>query len=201
MIKPNATKKQREQRQLTITKEDVVKKPEGWIAVDFDGTLAHYDGYKGPGFTGDPVPAMIDRVKQWLEAGQEVRIFTARLTPKEGAKGVVDDVATARAAIEAWSMEHFGVALVVTNVKDHDMIEIWDDKAVQVERNTGKIKVGDFIHPIQDEFVPEVVPQSPEVEAVDDLEVPMRSPGTIISVKRIVTGNIAREGLIIPKTV
>ena len=35
----------------------------GWIGVDLDGTLAHYNGWKGIEHVGDPVPAMIDRVR------------------------------------------------------------------------------------------------------------------------------------------
>ncbi len=28
----------------------------GWIGVDFDGTLATYDGWKGPSVLGEPIP-------------------------------------------------------------------------------------------------------------------------------------------------
>lgn len=51
----------------------------GWIGVDLDGTLAMYDGFKGPEHIGDPVPKMLERVKKWLAEGREVRIFTARV--------------------------------------------------------------------------------------------------------------------------
>lgn len=37
----------------------------GWIGVDLDGTLAEYHGW-GNGEIGDPVPAMLERVKKWL---------------------------------------------------------------------------------------------------------------------------------------
>ncbi len=52
----------------------------GWIGVDLDGTLAQYDGWKGPDNIGDPIPLMVGRVKEWLEAGHEVRVFTARVS-------------------------------------------------------------------------------------------------------------------------
>mgnify|MGYP003353155243 CR=1 FL=1 len=32
--------------------------------------------------------------------------------------------------------------LAITNIKDADMVELWDDKAVRVERNTGKVCEG-----------------------------------------------------------
>jgi len=36
-----------------------------WIGVDLDGTLAVYDGWRGPEHIGPPVPAMVERVKRW----------------------------------------------------------------------------------------------------------------------------------------
>lgn len=102
-----------------------------WIGVDLDGTLAHYDHWKGPTHIGDPIPAMLDRVKTWLEQGHEVRIFTARVSNDPG------DVA--RLAIARWCLKHLGRILLVTNVKDYGMVELWDDRAIRVERNTGGI--------------------------------------------------------------
>ena len=51
-----------------------------WIGVDLDGTLARYEQYEGPMSIGEPIPEMVDRVKAWLAAGREVRIFTARVS-------------------------------------------------------------------------------------------------------------------------
>lgn len=104
----------------------------GWIGVDLDGTLAEYTSWSGPGNIGAPIKAMVERVQRWLVLGKEVRIFTARLS------GSYADIVLARIAIEAWSKEHLGVILPVTNEKDYGMIELWDDRAVQVEMNTGK---------------------------------------------------------------
>lgn len=99
----------------------------GWIGVDLDGTLAHYEGWTGGGI-GKPIPAMVERVKAWLAGGTEVRIFTAR---------VAHPIAGTHAAIEAWCLEHIGEALPVTCQKDFSMIELWDDRAVRVVPNTG----------------------------------------------------------------
>lgn len=33
----------------------------GWIAVDLDGTLAEYDGWKGSAHIGNPVPKMVEK--------------------------------------------------------------------------------------------------------------------------------------------
>jgi hypothetical protein len=99
----------------------------GWIAVDLDGTLAEYGGWKGADHIGEPIPAMAFRVRKWIADGKDVRIFTARA-------GVPEQVPP----IQAWCEQHFGVALPVTATKDFAMVELWDDRAVQVEMNTGK---------------------------------------------------------------
>ena len=36
-------------------------------------------------------------------------------------------------------MKHIGQELEVTCTKDFGMIELWDDRAIRVEKNTGKI--------------------------------------------------------------
>ncbi len=41
------------------------------------------------------------------------------------------------AAIDAWCERHFGRKLPVTCTKDYGMVELWDDRAVQVKENTG----------------------------------------------------------------
>jgi len=113
----------------------------GWIGVDLDGTLAVYDGWKGVDHIGEPVPLMLSRVKQWLAEGKDVRIFTARvsghLKPLVG--GGLEDAIT---PIQLWSKKHIGQVLPITNVKDYGMVELWDDRAIGVDINTGKIATG-----------------------------------------------------------
>lgn len=105
----------------------------GWIGVDLDGTLAHYDGWVSDGKIGLPIPAMAERVRKWLSEGVDVRIFTARVGSKtEGESKYESD------RIHAWTQEHFGVRLPVTATKDFAMVELWDDRCVQVESNTGR---------------------------------------------------------------
>lgn len=115
----------------------------GWIGVDLDGTLAHYEGWNG-GKIGTPVPAMLNRVKLWLDEGVCVKIVTARVgvpetkwvgyEDSEFAKGVAEQ----RVLIEAWCHSHIGQALSITSSKDFAMIELWDDRCVQIEANTGR---------------------------------------------------------------
>jgi len=100
-----------------------------WIGVDLDGTLAFYDTWRGTEHIGAPIPAMVERVKLWLHMGKTVKIVTAR---------VADGDPKAIAAIQVWCRNHLGQVLPVTNAKDFGMIELWDDRAVQVEQNTGR---------------------------------------------------------------
>lgn len=103
----------------------------GWIGVDLDGTLAHYDKWRGVGHVGEPVPVMLERVKRWLLEGREVRIFTARIAAPPA------EVRFFLLEFSAWCAKHGLPQLQVTNVKDFQMIELWDDRAVQVIPNTG----------------------------------------------------------------
>lgn len=107
---------------------------QGWIGVDLDGTLAQYSGWKGEHHIGEPVPAMLKQVKQWVSSGREVRIFTARASVEEPARQQVVR------SIQAWCRKHGLPALKVTNTKDFEMTELWDDRAVAVEHNTGRSK-------------------------------------------------------------
>jgi len=109
----------------------------GWIGVDLDGTLAKYDGWHGPTEIGEPIPAMVERVTKWTAEGKNVRIFTARAAP-QGPHGENDP--TVVLAIQSWCSKHLGIILPVTCTKDHGMIELWDDRAVSVEPNTGRSK-------------------------------------------------------------
>lgn len=99
----------------------------GWIGVDLDGTLAHFDRWRGPRHIGLPIPAMAKRVHDWHTKGVEVRIFTARASRSE----LIPDV-------EKWLQRHGFPPLAITNQKDFGMVELWDDRAIQVLYNTGK---------------------------------------------------------------
>lgn len=104
-------------------------KMEPWIGVDLDGTLAQYEKYDGTNI-GKPVKRMLDRVKLWLAEGMKVKIFTARVSHDEDGEH--------QRAIDEWCVKHLGQTLEITCTKDFGMVELWDDRAVSVEKNTGK---------------------------------------------------------------
>jgi len=96
---------------------------EGWVGVDLDGTLAHYDHYRGDDFVGKPVEPMVRKVRKWIAEGKDVRLFTARKP---------------HPAIRRWMADHLGKVLPITNTKDGKMIALYDDRVVQVKRNEGE---------------------------------------------------------------
>lgn len=106
---------------------------EPWIGVDLDGTLAEYHGWPPDGSIGPPVTLMRDRVKSWLAEGRKIKIFTARVS-----RGTDDpDLAQQQEFIRAWTLEHLGQEVEATCTKDFGMVQLWDDRCVQVVFNTG----------------------------------------------------------------
>lgn len=103
----------------------------GWVGVDLDGTLAAYHGWRGPEHIGVPIPLMVNRVIKWKAQGKDVRIMTARVSPGKG------DSDVCRTHINNWMDTYLGFRLPITHEKDHKMIELWDDRVVQVIPNTG----------------------------------------------------------------
>ncbi len=89
-----------------------------FVGVDFDGTLV---GEKEN--MGEPIMPMVNRVKEWLAEGMDVRIFTAAPRPE----------------ITAFCKHHFGRSLPMTNIKQRGMSAWYDDRCTRVERDTGKL--------------------------------------------------------------
>ncbi len=114
---------------------------------------------------------MVERVKIWLADGVEVRIFTARVyplglvhthdvyVPEQGIRQFGEyglpthNALTAYESVQAirsWCKLHIGKVLPITCIKDFSMYELWDDRAVQVEANTGIA----YVHPHSKETTP-----------------------------------------------
>lgn len=114
----------------------------GWIGVDFDGTLAYYEHWMPWNQFGAPLLPMVVRVKRWLKEGRDVRIVTARVRPEGGDFECLTtheriNNAKIKGAIEQWCIKYIGQRLEVTCCKDLNMIELWDDRAIQMIPNTG----------------------------------------------------------------
>ena len=105
-----------------------------WIGVDLDGTLAEWHGFQGASHIGAPIPTMVMRVLGWLNLGIEVRIFTARANPDF----YQDQTNEFMQACREWCARNLGKVLDITYLKDQFMIELWDDRAISVQLNTGR---------------------------------------------------------------
>ncbi len=150
---------------------------QGWYGIDLDGTLAEVywgrDGVKfDPAKIGAPIPRMIAAVQQLLDAGEKVKIFTARVYCPPRPENLHDTIATenwiarkneaesARIAINVFTHEHFGQVLESTCVKDFGMIACWDDRSKQVVPNTG-IFLEEVVAELQDLLVRQAQAQRP----------------------------------------
>lgn len=111
-------------------------KDNGWVGVDLDGTLAHYTEWVDAETIGAPIPAMVGRIKNMIQLGFKVKLLTARAS-SNGTVGRDLEAAKFRIAADDWMVDHLGIALPVTSKKDFAMIELWDDRAVQVVPNKG----------------------------------------------------------------
>ena len=100
------------------------------IAVDLDGTLAYYDGWKGIEHIGPVIPEVANAMERAQAEGAEVHLFTARVSDPE-------DAAEAHQVISKWAeANHFNFASI-TAVKHKFFSEFWDDRAIQVIKNEG----------------------------------------------------------------
>ncbi len=78
---------------------------------------------------GNPIPARVAQVKQLLDQGTDVRIFTARVAD--------DPSGEVRAQIEKWAEQNLGRKVPITNAKDDNLAFLLDDKAnVPANANT-----------------------------------------------------------------
>jgi hypothetical protein len=102
--------------------------PKGWIGIDLDGTLARADTLSGTSKIGDPIPKMVSLASRLDRDGVTVKIFTAGASDSRQ----VD-------MIHQWLKENGLPTFEVTNIKDFEMIRLYDDRAVQVITNTGEI--------------------------------------------------------------
>ena len=107
---------------------------DGWIGFDLDGSLAHYDGWKGIEHIGEPIEAAVAILNGFLEEGKDVRIFTARVASEDP-----EIKQKAINYIKAWCLKIIGRELEVTNEKDPKMLCVYDDRAKQFVQNTGEV--------------------------------------------------------------
>jgi hypothetical protein len=104
--------------------EPVLVRREHWIGFDLDGTLSRTDnpGHFDPPYPiGEPIHEMLSVMRTLMEAGVQVRIFTARACEPVNVP-----------IVQAWAKKHGLGELPVTHQKDYDLLRFYDDRAIQV---------------------------------------------------------------------
>jgi len=94
------------------------------IAVDFDGTICHYDTWEGPGWVGDPIPGALRFLRTLKARGYDIWIFSARAVDPEGF-----------GAIHKWLVQH-GVRDIVEGITHEKQYRFWyfvDDRAIHFD--------------------------------------------------------------------
>lgn len=109
------------------------------IACDLDGTLAHYDGWKGVGHIGCIIPSVKQAILNAIAQGDEVWIFTARVSDPAEANEAAN-------VIDKWLEENGLGPLTITATKHKFFTQFWDDRALQVIKNTGTFVIEDDNH-------------------------------------------------------
>ena len=134
----------------------------GWIGFDLDGTLCTYYGWKGHDDIGKPIWGMIRRLKEYVEAGHDVRIFTARV-----GQAIPEQIEPAKEAIRNWCKQYIGYELPITSEKDQFLIRYYDDRAKQCITNEGALLANE-IRAIISEFESGETNQSEMLEAIKE---------------------------------
>lgn len=106
-----------------------------WVGVDLDGTLADNSAHtSGLGAIGKPITKMCNRVKRMHKQGVMVKIFTARVSDVGE-----ENKERLQAHIWKWCDKALGFHPEITNSKDGMMGTLYDDRAKQVQTNTGVV--------------------------------------------------------------
>lgn len=107
-----------------------------YVAFDLDGTLAHFNpemfqqyGYR---YIGDPIPTMVELVKDYIKSGIKVKIMTARVAHTTDA-----EKREITGYILNWLKETELPELEITCIKDYNMIKLYDDRCEEVFTNKG----------------------------------------------------------------
>lgn len=111
------------------------------IAVDLDGTLAHYDGWKGIKHIGHVIPEVANAMERAQKEGADVWIFTARVSDPS-------DAEQAGKYVHDWLIKNNIKFEGITAVKHKFFSEFWDDRAIQVIKNTGEFVMYSDVTPM-----------------------------------------------------
>ena len=102
------------------------------IAVDLDGTIAEYDGWKGVEHIGLPISKVTRVLRELKERGWYIRIFTCRLNGVHTKLGRCDIIKESKGYIENW-LKAFNIPFdeIVLNIEGKPFAHVYlDDRAI-----------------------------------------------------------------------
>ena len=105
------------------------------IALDLDKTIAFYEGHWKATKVGEPILPMVERVKEWLNKGYRVTIFTARLDREEGSEDYEKQINMITEFLKRAGLPN----LPKTATKLREFTHFIDDRAWNCEANKGII--------------------------------------------------------------
>lgn len=114
-----------------------------WVGFDFDKTLATDISGDTSGVLGEPIGPMVELAKEYIEAGVEVKVLTARVwvpSDERWKPELARECAATRIKMMDWTEKHLGKRLTITCEKDPKLDHLYDDRAIEVEPNTGRLK-------------------------------------------------------------
>ena len=169
---------------------------EEWIGFDLDGTLAKYDGWKGIEHIGAPVTSMVLVAKLLHKLGKKIKILTARVAPGDGNDEGDTDASKAKAYVEKWCEKNLGFIPEITYVKDASMVALFDDRAVAVEQNKGKVLGGwpDCLPKASDKAKKAILGMQKKAEAYKPSDEDLRRMYDIVQADAKLDGRIAGMG-------
>jgi len=100
-----------------------------WVGFDFDGTLADK--------SIEPVPRIVQKLHYYLQHGILCKVVTAR------ADKTRPDYIQKITEVYKFLFDNGFPPIEVTNSKDHEMVALYDDRAISVKSNLGHILVDD----------------------------------------------------------
>ena len=106
-----------------------------WWGFDVDKTAFVDEGGTRGGVIGEPIMPIIRRIKHFLRTGRKVNIVTARVHPSEPDRE--EQVLTVSRALDAVLGPEMASKIGIRSDKDRHMIDLYDDRAMQVIPNKG----------------------------------------------------------------
>ena len=116
-------------RQAVKKLNDIAARPKRTIAVDLDGTLATYDGWKGTEVFGIPIDSIVAELRAEKAKGTRIIIHTTRINPALNKGYTAEDLV---GLVKGW-LDRYQIPFdeIWSGIGKPIAHEYWDDRAVK----------------------------------------------------------------------